>query len=434
MSNMQHEVLSIITDTFSVLDILLILQTFFGVDRCKKLWHYFAIGGIYLVPSLGLNKWFADEEMLFFIATCLYIALTATVLAKERKWRPVLLTIPALLLYLQWDSVCALLDVLFHLGKYAYTWAETATDIYEILSDILLFVILLYVTRVKKVEKRMLQFTVGETILVSFFCIFCPVLTKVLQYLEETFNNFMYSMAWVSFVLILNFAVFYGIFHRKNARHYRELSENYKQQFNTEFSYFKEYKKEQKDIAGFRHDWNNHLILLTSMFERGEYEKAKEYFEALSSKGKIEDESILTGNEIVDMILNAKQEKLKQEKIEVTYSKGLEQLQFMEPVDCCILFSNLIDNAIDANCKCERERYIAIEVCEKASILIVAIENRMNGDLKLENERLVTTKEDAQLHGIGTQNAFEIIKKYHGEYRIETKDNTFIIQILFPVT
>lgn len=434
MSTMWHEVLSIITDTFSVLDILLILQTFFGVDRCKKLWHYFAIGGIYLVPGLGLNRWFAEEEMLCFIVTCLYIALTATVLAKERKWRPVLLTIPALLLYLQWDSVCALLDVLFHLGKYAYTWAETAADVYEILSDIILFVILLYVTRVKKIEKRMLQFTVGETILVSFFCIFCPILTTVLQYLEETFNNFMYSMAWIAFVLILNFAVFYGIFHRKNARHYRELSENYKQQFNKEFTYFKEYKKEQKDIAGFRHDWNNHLILLTSMFERGEYEKAKEYFEALSSKGKIEGESILTGNEIVDMILNAKQEKLKQEKINVTYSKGLEQLQFMEPVDCCILFSNLIDNAIDANCKCEGERYIAIAVCKKASILIVTIENRMAGDLKLENERLVSTKKEAQLHGIGTQNAFEIIKKYHGEYRIEAKDNTFSIQILFPVT
>lgn len=434
MGNMQHEVLTIITDTFSVLDILLILQTFFGVDRCKKLWHYFGIGGIFIVLSLGLNTWFADEELLCFIVTCLYIALVATVLAKERKWRPVLLTVPAILLYLQWDNLCALLDVLLHLGKYAYTWAEVATDMYEILSDILLFGILLYVTRVKKIEKRMLQFTVGETILVSFFCIFCPVLTTVLQYLEEMFNNFMYSMAWISFVLILNFAVFYGIFHRKNARYYRELSENYKQQFNTEYTYFKKYKKEQKDISGFRHDWNNHLILLTSMFEKGEYEKARDYFETLSDKNKIEADSILTGNEIVDMILNAKQEKLRQEKIPVTYGKGLEQLSFMEPVDCCILFSNLIDNAIDANCKCDRERYIAIHVSCKASIVIVTIENKMNGNLKLENERLVTTKEDAELHGIGTQNAFEIIKKYHGEYRIETKDNTFAIQILFPVS
>lgn len=432
-SDVLHEALSIITDTFSVLDILLILQTFFGVDRCKKLWHYFAIGGIFIVLSVGLNICFAEEELLCFIVTCLYIALVATILAKERKWRPVLLTIPAILLYLQWDNVYALLDVLFHLGKYAYTWAETATDLYEILSDIILFVILLYITRVKKIEKEMLQFTIGETILVSFFCIFCPVLTTVLQYLEDMFDKFIYSMAWVSFVLILNFAVFYGIFHRKNARRYRELSENYKQQFNMEFSYFKEYKKEQKDIAGFRHDWNNHLILLTSMFEKGEYEKAKDYFEALSAKSKSEDEGILTGNELVDMILNAKQEKLKQEKIEVTYSKGLEQLQFMEPVDCCILFSNLLDNAIDANCKCDTERSIAINVYPKASTLIVTIENKMNEDLKIENGQFMTTKEDVKLHGIGMQNAFKIIKKYHGEYRIETKDNIFAFQILFPV-
>lgn len=431
-SDIQHELLTILMNTFSVLDILLILQTFFGVDRCKKLWHYFAIGGIFIVISLGLDRCLTEEELLYFILICLYIAFVGAVFAKERKWRPVLLTIPAILLYLQWDNVCALLDVLFHLGKYAYTWAETATDLYEILSDILLFVILLYVTRVKKIEKRVLCFTTGETILVSVFCIFCPVLTMVLQYLEDMFDNFMYSMAWVSFVLILNFAVFYGIFHRKNAKHYRALSENYKEQFNTEYSYFKEYKKEQKDMAGFRHDWNNHLLLLTSMFERGEYEKAKDYFESLSQKNKTEDESILTGNEIMDMILNAKQEKLKQEKIEVTYSKGLEELRFMEPVDCCILFSNLIDNAIEANCKCDRERYIAIDVCRKASTLLVTIENKMNGDVKMEKERLMTTKEDGQLHGIGTQNAFEMIRKYHGEYRIEIKDNTFAIQMLFP--
>lgn len=434
MMEWQSIVLSIIINTFSVLDILLILQTFFGVDRYKKLWQYCAVAGIFIVLNIGLELWFSDKELLYFVVIFLYIALVAAVLMKERRWRSVFLSIPALLLYLQWDCVCGLADLLFHLGKYAYTWAEAAAIAYELLSDLLLFAILLYVTRSKKIEKRMLQFTTGETILLSVFCIFCPVLETVLQYMEEIFNDFMYSMAWVSFVLILNFAVFYGIFHRKRARHYQELSENYKQQFNREYTYFKKYKKEQRNIAGFRHDWNNHLIVLTSMFEKGEYEKAREYFENLSSHNKIESGNILTGNEIVDMILEAKWEKLSQEKIAVTCSKGLEQLQFMEPVDCCILFSNLIDNAIEANCKCDGDRFIAIHVCSKASTLIITIENKMNGEVKRENGRLITTKKAGENHGIGTQNVFEIIKKYRGEYRIVIKENIFAIQILFPVT
>lgn len=434
MMEWQSIVLSIIINTFSVLDILLILQIFFGVERCKKLGQYYVAGGIFIVLNIGLDLWFSDKELLYFTVIFLYIAFVAAVWMKERRWKAVFLTIPALLLYLQWDCICGLVDVLFHLGKYAYTWAETAAIAYELLSDLLLFVILLYVSRAKKIDQRMLQFTIGETILLSVFCIFCPILETVLQYLENIFNDFMYSMAWVAFVLILNFAVFYGIFHRKRARHYQALSENYKQQFNTEYTYFKKYKKEQRNIAGFRHDWNNHLIVLTSMFEKGEYEKAREYFENLSSHNKTESGSILTGNEIVDMILEAKWEKLSQGKIAVTCSKGLEQLQFMEPVDCCILFSNLIDNAIEANCKCDGDRFIAIHVCSRASTLIITIENKMNGQVKQENGRFITTKEDGEDHGIGTQNIFEIIKKYHGEYRIVIKENIFEIQIIFPVT
>lgn len=429
MMEWQNEALSIIINTFSVLDILLILQIFWGAAQCRRLWQYGITAGIFVVWNTGLDIWLADNELLYFTAIYLYIALTAAVLTKEQKWKPVLLTLPALLLYLQWDCVCGLLDILFHLGKYAYTWAETAATAYELLSDIVLFGILLYIMRKKDPDLRL---TTEETLLLSVFCIFCPVLETVLQYLEEILHDFMYSMAWVSFVLILNFAVFYGIFHRKKARRYRALSENYRQQFNAEYSYFKKYKREQKNIAGFRHDWNNHLFVLTSMFEKGEYERAKDYLEALASKNKIAESGILTGNEIVDMILNAKQEKLSREKIAVTCSGGLEQLQFLEPVDCCILFSNLIDNAIEANCKCEADRYIAIQVCSAAGALVIAIENKMNGTPKQENARLVTTKKDGELHGIGTQNAFEIIKKYHGEYKIVTKKNNFGIRILFP--
>lgn len=432
MSGWPEAALTIIINTFSILDILLILQTFFGIERCKRLWHYGVIAGVFIVLSVGMGIWLSDKEMLCFVVMCVYVAAVAAVLMKKRRWKPFLLFIPALLMYLQWDSVISLFDILFHLGKYEYTLAETSTYLYSLSSDILLFILLIVIMK-KSDKTELFRLTKGETVLVSFFCIFCPVLRSVLQYLEEMFDNFMYSMAWVAFVLILNFAVFYGIFHRKKAKLYREISENYRQQFDEEYQYFKDYKKEQKDIAKFRHDWNNHLLMLTSMFEKGEFEKAKDYFAALSAENQSANRGILTGNEMVDIILSAKQEKLEQERIEVTCGSGLEQLQFIEPVDCCILFSNLIDNAIEANCKCDEGRYIRISVSRNAGMLMFVMENQMNGELKLDNEQLLSTKEDAELHGIGTRNAFEIIKKYHGEYRIMTEENAFTIQILFPL-
>lgn len=415
------------------MNILLLLQLFWGIERCKRIWYYAVVAGVFAVLDIGMEIWLSEEELFYFFTVCIYIAVVAALLTKKRRWRSFLLVFPALLLYLQWSCVISLFDILFHLGKYEYTLAETSSYLYSLFSDILLFVPALYIL-LKSDKIRLFCFTKAETVLVSCFCIFCPVLTDVLQYLEELFDNFMYSMAWVVFVLILNFAVFYGFFHRKKANLYRELSENYKQQFEEEYQYFKDYKNEQKDIASFRHDWNNHLIMLTSMFERGEFEKAKDYFEMLSAGNSSGNIGILTGNEIMDIILNAKQEKLEQEKIDVTCSSGLEGLQFIEPVDSCILFSNLIDNAIEANCRCDEGRYITIRVIRNAGTLMFSMENKMNGELKREKKRLISIKEKTELHGIGTRNAFEIIKKYHGEYRIMTKDHSFIIQILFPVS
>lgn len=80
------------------------------------------------------------------------------------------------------------------------------------------------------------------------------------------------------------------------------------------------------------------MLVLQSLMDKQEYEKAQEYFQKMS-EGKVSaGEHYLTGNEIVDIILNAKAEKMKEAGIQVRCSGGLEGLKFMEPSDCCILF------------------------------------------------------------------------------------------------
>lgn len=104
----------------------------------------------------------------------------------------------------------------------------------------------------------------------------------------------------------------------------------------------------------------------------------------------------------------------------------------MEDVDICILFSNLIDNAIEANQKCSGERFLSIQTTRKLSILMVAISNRANGELNKSGNILKSTKDNSKEHGIGTQNIFSIIEKYHGEYHIVTENDTFSMKIVFP--
>ena len=227
-----------------------------------------------------------------------------------------------------------------------------------------------------------------------------------------------------------------GVFiftHRKKVRYYKELSENYKEQFTQKYSYFQNYKEKQSDIAKFRHDWKNHMLLLQEMLNHGEYEKAKTYFTELSEKTVQSQQRILTGNEILDLILASKADELEQNQIKLTCNGRLETFHFMEDVDCCSLFSNLIDNAIEANLKLEQGRYITITTNRTNKLLYVEISNPMKDMAKVIETGFQTTKKESEKHGIGLKNVYEIFRKYHIEYYIITNEQEFSIQMLFEI-
>lgn len=408
----------------TIFNILLILRVVFGVQFYEKPWCYCILGaGQFLLWGLVGNV-FKPDWQYFTIEQLVFCLFCAVLMSKTQKRKTFLLCVPAFCLEIQWTNVLLVLDGLLPSEKYVLRLGEIERGPFGWLgwlAEGVLFLLLVLLAS-RRSQRNM---NASETVFVILFCILCP-------YLKANSENFFYKLTWCVAVIFLNIAVFYGINHRKSGRYYQDVAQNYKQQFDEEYRWFKDYKQEQKEIAGFRHDWNNHLILLSAFFERGEYEKAREYFHALAEKYR-SGGGILTGNEILDIILNAKAERFRQGGIEVSCGRGLEALGFMEPVDCCILFSNLIDNAVEANEKCRGQRYIRIAVSENAGNLLLSIENRWNGEGGPEDGHLTSTKEDAKTHGIGTRNAFAIVRKYHGEYRLETQDDRFAVRIIFPV-
>lgn len=107
-------------------------------------------------------------------------------------------------------------------------------------------------------------------------------------------------------------------------------------------------------------------------------------------------------------------------------------LTVLKPVDSSILFSNLLDNAIEANRKVESDRFIRIGARTVNEAIYLEMENPMEGELQYEGTQIITTKEDSEKHGLGLKNVAEIVEKYQGQYHIEGKDKIFTIQIIFP--
>jgi sensor histidine kinase YesM len=119
--------------------------------------------------------------------------------------------------------------------------------------------------------------------------------------------------------------------------------------------------------------------------------------------------------------------------IDLQYKGDMSPLRFMKQVDCCILLSNLIDNAIEANSKVEKERYIKVTAKATGGLFYLEIANPMKGQLIREDDKILTTKEDREKHGIGLSNVYDIIASYEGTYQIEEQEGEYKIQISFPL-
>ncbi len=431
-----NTVLTLFVNLFTVLNIWILLTVFFGCDLRLTKRNIIYTGGLFLVFDLGMTLiCYPYENQLEWVQTALiflYIILGACFLAKKNRIKAVLFTVPAIILYVMYGVIWEMLDVLLGLDKFTIEYDEQALTPLGFISDILIFIILFFVLRKCRRQKWNFTLTIGEGIGVLGFTLLFFALRTFFDGLTESTNDSFYKKFGYVALIAMNVSILYAIIHRKLANYYKNVSQSYKEQFEEEYSYFQAYKDRQQDTVQFRHDWQNHMLVLQKMLHEGDYTKAEEYFEGLSDKTGITIQKILTGNEMLDMLLCIKEEECRKENIAVSMEGTLSGLIELTPVDSSILFSNLLDNAIEANGKVETDRFIRIKARTVNESIYLEMENPMAGELQYEGDQILSTKDDPETHGFGLKNVIEIVKKYQGQYHIEGKDNFFTIQIIFP--
>ncbi len=423
----------IIIDVCALLNVVLIVDVLFGAKLNYTNRKLAAIcAGFFVMEILGeyVLGWY--NTLMLVGLEYLFMFLTVFFFAETRKLRTAFLTISAVIVYVQWGDIGFLVEMLLGLDKYKMMVETSKLSPMMLVTDLSLIIILLILKRSNNPLFK-IKMTIGEVVFVTLFCFFGPVLVDVLESLEVIFNNKIYDLAWVMLALLMNVAVIYAIFSRKKARYYKNLSDTYRQQFGEEYTYFKKYKDNNRDMMKFRHDWNNHMIVMQDLLEHGKYEEAKKYFDTFPVAKISRSRSLLSGNETVDTILAAKAELFEEHHIDVKINGELTQLAKMEPVDICILFSNLIDNAIEACCKVQGNRYLQISVAQSPNVLMITLRNPMRGQLIKDEEGIKTTKEEKNRHGIGLQNAEEIVRKYNGECYFEVQEGEFGVKLVLGV-
>ena len=186
-----------------------------------------------------------------------------------------------------------------------------------------------------------------------------------------------------------------------------------------------------EDLQAFRHDMSNQLIILNHLLEEGKDEEARRQLDQLSYfiKGKVIYST--SGNTIIDGLVNYKLQSVASENIKVETEIVVPEQLNIDIADLVTLLGNLLDNALEALKKVDREqRILTIKIMFSQERLIGRITNTYCGEIYLKDDKILTSKKEKQKHGYGLSNVEKIIKKYNGYMEIDPANGEFRVDFI----
>ncbi len=140
-----------------------------------------------------------------------------------------------------------------------------------------------------------------------------------------------------------------------------------------------------------------------------------------------------TGSDALDVIISEKARLCSAKGIAFTFMGDGALIAFMRDEDVYRLFSNAIDNAIEAVARVEEEkRIIGVTVQPGGPFVNIHVENYCSGQLRLVEGLPQTSKEDKTNHGFGVRSMRSVARSYGGTLQFRQEGDVFSLDIMLP--
>lgn len=203
-------------------------------------------------------------------------------------------------------------------------------------------------------------------------------------------------------------------------------------QYHSQVAVYKMLTEQYRQSERLRHDMKNHIIALSALSRNKEWEKIDSYLKNMEGIA-LDADGDMTGNKAVDALLYQKRKRADEKNIkwecDVQMPKGYSINEF----DLCVLFGNILDNALEA---CGRMRggescFINVQARTVKKCFLIEIKNSV--DMEEMNAVGFTNKENPREHGIGLLNVSDVVYEYNGVLNVESEEGIFITSVLIPL-
>lgn len=181
------------------------------------------------------------------------------------------------------------------------------------------------------------------------------------------------------------------------------------------------------------HDVKNHVASIYCLAMDTQSQQLVNYIKSMNNDLSKLSHTVLTGNKMLDIILNDKMEAMQKEGIQFDYNIQDVQLEFIEDKDLVSLLANAFNNAIESAKKSEAKTIHFNLYAYNQAFITIKLVNSCDTLPKTKGKQLMTTKENKDFHGYGMRSMHKIAEKYEGrlgwEYSTETKEFTLSITL-----
>lgn len=188
-------------------------------------------------------------------------------------------------------------------------------------------------------------------------------------------------------------------------------------------------QKQIEETRRARHDLRQHLNLIQAYLDKGDNETLRDYIQKYGKKLPLTTEKIYCSNYAIDMVIRYYAEKAAEEHIRFDTQIRLPANLSVEEPDICILFGNLLENALDS-CRQMKEKRTFIRVCAQIAgdcAISIIVDNSCQNELHQKNLVIQSTKHEGP--GLGTLSIRNIAAQYHGIADFKCENEVFYASV-----
>lgn len=263
--------------------------------------------------------------------------------------------------------------------------------------------------------------------------IFCSILIHYLSSYVKN-NTTIYILCFASILLLFgaNIIIFhvYNKLSKTTEQLYELKAIEQKQEIDN--TYMQIIEENNNDFKIFCHDIKNHLEQISKLSDNP---KIKEYVNSLYGTVNEYSYTGMSDNKVLDIIISKYKSLCQNKSINISFDTKTANLDFMEDIDLANVMNNLLDNAVEAAEKSSEKR-ISVSVYSKNNTMqIIKITNSSDTAPKVSEQRLLTSKKNKTLHGLGLTSVKNTLKKYDAilDWNYDEENKSFETTIVFSI-